>query len=362
MKAWLLEDAKKLKMQEFPPTEIKEDQIKVKIEEVLLSGMDYEVYSGASKRKYPFIMGRYAVGVVSQVGDPDNAYFQKMDRVAIEPYVFCETCDECKKERFDHCSNMQELGHNTDGLMRNFVDLHYSQLHRLPDSLSTDKALYVSSVAFCLNVVDALNLEKGRHIAIFASSKVGLILAQLIAYYQAVPVFISDRPELVQAARELGIFYSFDIDKTDVEKELMLITGGRKCSEIVYFSNGDLNFKDVYDVAATNANICLAGYSNRESKISVAQICKKHLNIFGVYNGAGNFSSAINMLVTDTVNVDPLIGKKISFDRFDAEIAAIDPEELYLTSHLVKINERKVRKNTKPDCIDSRVLIMSRKD
>ena len=338
MKAWILEDARKLKMQEFPPTEIKEDEIKIKIEGVLLSTLDHELYSGASKRKYPFIIGRYAVGVVSQVGDPDNTFLQKMDRVAIEPYVFCEECDECQKERFDHCSNMQELGYNTNGLLRNFADLHYSQLHRLPDSLSTDKALFVTQVAFCLNIVDALNLEKGRHIAIFSSSKIGLILAQLIAYYQAVPVFISDKEQLLQTARELGIFYSFDINKADVEKELAIITGGRMCSEIVFFSNGECSFKDIYNAAAVNANICLAGYSNKESKLSVAQICKKHLNIFGVYNGAGNFSSAINMLVTGTVNVEPLIGKTINFDTLDKEIDKIDPDELNLKSHIVKIN------------------------
>ena len=338
MKAWILEDAKKLKMQECPPTELKEDEIKVKIEEVMLSTLDYDLYSGASKRKYPFILGRYAVGVVSQVGDPENAYFQKMDRVAIEPYVFCQQCDECQKGHEEHCSNMQEYGYNSDGLLKNFVDLHYSQLHRLPDSLSADKALYVTQVAFCLNIVDALNLEKGRHIAIFASTKMGLILAQLLAYYQAVPVFITNKAELLQTARDLGIFYSFDVSNSDVEREIAMITGGRMCSEIVFFSNGEFNFKDIYNAAAVNANICLAGYSTKESKLSVAQICKKHLNIFGVYNGAGNFSSAINMLVTGTVNVDPLIGKTINFDNLDKDIASIDPEELCLKSHIVKIN------------------------
>ena len=338
MKAWILEDVKKLKMQEFPPTEINNYEIKVKVEEVLMTDLDYEVYTGVSKRKYPFVMGRYAVGVVSQVADAENAYFQKMDRVAIEPYVFCESCVECQRERYEHCSNMLELGYNCDGLLKNFVDLNYSQIHRLPDSLSNDKALYVPYVAFCLNVVDALNLEKGRHIAIFSSTKTGLILAQLIAYYQAVPVFISNKQELLQTARELGIFYSFDIDKTDVEKELTLITGGRMCSEIVYFSNSDCNFKDIYNVAATNANICLVGYSTKESKLSVAQICKKHLNIFGVYNGAGNFSSAINMLVTDTVNVDHLIGRRLNFDRLDDELAKIKPDELVLKSPIIKIN------------------------
>ena len=338
MKAWILEYARKLKMQECPPTELKEDEIKVKIEGVMLSTLDYDLYSGVSKRKYPFILGRYAIGVVSQVGDPDNAFFQKMDRVAIEPYVFCQQCDECQKGHEQHCSNMQELGYNADGLLKNFVDVHYSQLYRLPDMLSTDKALFIPQVAFCLNAVDALNLEKGRHIAIFSSGNICLILAQLIAYYQAVPVFITDNAELLQTARELGIFYSFDVNTTDVEKELTMITGGRMCSEIVFFSNGEFNFKDIYNVAAVNANICLVGYSTKESKLSVAQICKKHLNIFGVYNGAGNFSSAINMLVTETVNVEPLIGKKLNFDRLDEEIASVDPEELDLKSHIVKIN------------------------
>ena len=118
---------------------------------MLLTNSDYEVYTGASKRKYPFIMCRYAVGVVSQVADPDNSFFHKMDRVAIEPYVFCEECEECKKERYERCSNMQELGYNTDGLLKNFVDLNYAQLHRLPDSISTDKALFVPYVAYSLN-------------------------------------------------------------------------------------------------------------------------------------------------------------------------------------------------------------------
>lgn len=338
MKAWLLDEPRKLRLQEFEPTQLAENQIKVKIEEVLLSTSDFETYTGANKRKYPFIFGRNAVGVVSRVFDEQNAFFKKMDRVAIEPYIPCEACDECKNGDFDKCSNMQELGYNSNGLLQNFIDLPYAQLHRLPDKLSTERALFVSYVAFCLNIIDALNLEKGRHIAIFSSSKTGIILAQLVAYYQAVPVFISNEEKLLDTAREMGIFYSFNPNDVDVEKEILLITGGRMCNEVVFFSNSDFNMKDVYNVSAMNANICLAGYSNKESKLSVAQICKKHLNIFGVYNGAGSFSSAINLLVTDTINVDQLLGNTISFDKLDAELAEITADDLLLKSKIIKIN------------------------
>lgn len=337
MKAWILDEPHKLRLQESEPTQLAENHVKVKIEEVLLSNNDLEFYNGVSKRKLPIIFGSHAVGVVSKAAE-EGSYFKKMDRVVIEPYIPCEQCDECKNDEYDKCSSMQELGFNCNGLMQNFVDLPYAQLHRLPEQLSNDKALFVPSVAFCLSIIDALNLEKGRHIAIFSCTKTGLILAQLVAYYQAVPVYISECDDLLATARELGIFYSFNPKEVDVEEEILAITGGRMCKELVLFSNTEFNMKDVYNVAAFNANICLAGNSNRDSKLSIAQITRKHINIFGVYNGAGNFSSAINMLVTDTVNVDSFIGETINFDNLDKEMEKIKDDDLVLKSKIVKIN------------------------
>ena len=337
MKAWILDEPHKLRLQESEPTEINENLVKVKIEEVLLSNADLEFYNGANKQKAPFIFGSHGVGVVSKVVG-EHSYFNKMDRVVVEPYIPCEQCDECRNDEFAMCSNMQELGYNCNGLMQNFVDLPYAQLHRLPNQLSNEKALFVPSVAFCLNIIDALNLEKGRHIAIFSCTKTGLILAQLVAYYQAVPVYISKSEELLETARELGIFYSFNPEEVDVESEILAITGGRMCKELVLFSNTDFNMKDVYNVASFNAKICLAGNSNKDSKLSISQITRKHINIFGVYNGAGSYSSAINMLVTDTVNVDEFIGETINFDNLDKEMEKIHDDDLVLKSKIVKIN------------------------
>lgn len=338
MKAWILDEPRKLRLQEFSPTALTENKVKVKIEEVLLSSSDFDIYTGASKRTYPFIFGRNAVGVVSDTGDKSNSLLQKMDRVVIEPYIPCDACNECKEGDYQSCSNMQELGHNCNGLLQNFIDLPYTLIHKLPDNLTTDRALFVSYVAFCLNIVDALNLEKGRHIAIFSSTKTGLILAQLVAYYQAVPVFISNVDALLDMARDMGIFYCFNPENTDVEHEIMMITGGRMCSELVFFSDSDFKMQDVYDAAAVNANICLAGYSSKDSKLSVAQICEKHLKIFGVYNGAGNYSSSINLLVTNTVNVDVLLGDTLSFETLDKSLEQINGDELILKSKIIKIN------------------------
>ena len=134
----------------------------------------------------------------------------------------------------------------------------------------------------------------------------------------------------------MGIFYCFNPESTNIEHEILMITGGRMCSELVYFSDSDFKMEEVYNSAAVNANICLAGYSNKDSQLSVAQICEKHLKIFGVYNGAGNFSSAINLLVTNTINVEVFIGETMNFATLDKELADINAEDFVLKSKIIK--------------------------
>lgn len=337
MKTWFLDQPKQMRLTESSPTVLKDDLVKVKIEQQLLTSSLLNIYLGNDKRDYPFVMARNAVGVVSEVADSDKSMLHKMDRVAIEPYIPCEQCEECRAGNHSNCCNLVEFGLNHDGLLQNFIDLPCSILHPLPDALSNEKALFISYVSFCLNIVDALKLEKGKHVAVFFNTKIGLILAQLISYYQAVPILCSNDETLVAEARKLGILYCVNTEEVDVAKEIKIVTGGRMCKELVFFSDSEFKMKDVYDSAAQNATICLAGYSNKDSRLSVAQICQKHLNIIGVYNGLGNFSSAINLLVTNKVNVDDLIGEAVPFEQLDKVLEETTLEELHIKSKIIKV-------------------------
>ena len=124
---------------------------------------------------------------------------------------------------------MQELGLTADGLLQNFVDLPSSTLHKLPDVLSNEKALYISYVALGLNITDALTFDRGEHVAVFANTKAGIILCQLLSYYKAVPIFITQNSALLKTASETGIFYAFD--GNNLIDRVRTVTGGRMCRE-----------------------------------------------------------------------------------------------------------------------------------
>ena len=338
MKSWKLNAPKQLVLEESEPTVLKENLVKVKIEDVLFSTTDVDILSGSTKAPLPMIPGRNAVGVISEVFDKERSMFRKMDRVAIEPYMPCGSCWACKKGDDDKCCELKYMGLNCDGMLRDFITVSTDQVYNLPDQLSNEQALFIPYVSFGLNVVDALNIEKGTHVAIFASTKVGIILAQLVSYYQAVPILVSGNEDLLNVARSLGIFYCVNTERVDVEKEIRTVTGGRMCKELVLFSDSEFSMKDVYSAAATNAIICLAGSSNKDSRLSIAQICQKHLTIFCVLNGVGNFASAINLLVTGTVKVDKLLGETISFSNLDEALADVKAEDFALKSKVIKVD------------------------
>ena len=339
MKAWTLVGPKQLNLISQQPSVLTaENNVKVKMEQVLFASTDYALYEDGVGKKSSLVLGRNGVGVVSDTFD-NKAMLSKMDRVVIEPYVACNTCVNCKEQNYQDCEAMEELGVNANGLLQDFVDLPSSILHRLPDALSTERALFVPTVATCLNVVDALQVNPGMHVAVFASTKSGLIVAQLLSHYQALPVLISDNNEIIQLAKSLNVYYTINTnDCDDVAREVQVITGTRMCKNVVYFADSSFNMREVYSVASFNANVCLVGYGTKESKVSIAQIANKHLKIFGVYNGCGKFPRAINLLVTESINVDFMVGEKIAFDNLEKRLLKIaDADEFEVHYKIVTI-------------------------
>ena len=339
MRAWTLIGPKQLNMVTNEPSVLTEEtNVKVKMEQVLFATTEYNMYEAGLGKKGSLVLGRNGVGVVSETFG-SKALLNKMDRVVIEPYVPCNACVNCQEQNYRDCEAMQELGVNANGLLQDFVDLPSTILHKLPDSISTERALFVPTVATCLNVVDALQITPGLHVAVFASTKAGLIVAQLLSHYQALPVLISDSNEIIQLAKSLNVYYTINTNECDdVAREVQVITGTRMCKSVVYFSDSSFNMREVYSVSAFNAKVCLVGYGSKESKISVTQIANKHLTLFGVYNGCGKFPNAINLLVTDSINVDFMVGEKISFDSLDKRLLKVaDADEFEVHYKIVTI-------------------------
>ena len=329
MKAWKYSKPDGVRLKVDLPSSLTEDKtVKVKIEKVLTGNFEKKLISGETDCPDGLTVGRFAVGVVSELFDADKSKFNRIDRVVIEPHMPCGNCLPCRNGKYAACENMQCLGQTQNGLLQDFITLPESCLHKIPEPLKSENALITEHVALAIHILDALRLEKGEHIAIFSGSKLGVILAQLASYYQAIPVLVDEDGDALAIASANNIYYAFNPKNCDVIKELFSITGGRRCEKVAYLANDASGVDDAVNACAFNAKLCVGGFVDDRLKINLPQALKKNITLCTARTGYGNYPSALNLFTNKVIKMSDFKRTDISFDKFDGEFPKIDAHEL----------------------------------
>ena len=335
MQAWRITAPRNIEMYESKSGEVTSPElVRVKIEMSAVTHRDLSLYKkGASS---PIIPGRLAAGVISEA-HPDDTFFTKSERVVIDPVIPCGKCIECRTGHSNHCPKKTVLGLNHDGLHTDFITLPVDAVHKLPPTVSFETALFTEYIAIALNALDKIDIKKGDHVAILAANKLGYVIAQLVAYYQAIPVVIDVDDVMLAYSKEAGVPYIFNPDKTNVRDEVVSITGGRLCEKVIYLTNTPKSINTALSVCAYNGIICAVGYEEADVQADFAEICKKQLTICTMDSGTGAFSSAINLLATKAVKIQDMLAETVAFDNLGKVYEETDSSELIFKTIPVKV-------------------------
>ena len=315
MKAWRIKDKEQLKLENIVAEVHKEHFVKVKVTYSAISGMDALLYKGdVVPNKYPITIGRQAVGMVTEVGENVTS-LERGDRVVVDPYIFCDECTPCKDDNFTSCADIKAYGTNENGLLSDFCIVRCEDLFKLPDRISDKEAIFSGHIALALNIATKLNIEKGKHIAIMGASTVGLALAQIALYYQAIPIVVDSRQDRLNIAEKVGVYYCINATTDDVRKKMFSYTGGALATSVAHLVGSSSTIEQTLDSSAFGANIVIAGWSGSKVNIkaNLQDVFNKQLHISAVTNGAKMISSAINMLANRTVVVNDLISSIVPF-------------------------------------------------
>jgi len=323
MKAWRIKAKGELVLEKLEPTAPKENFVKVKIIYSALSDMDELLYSGeVLPPQYPVTIGRQAVGMVVEVGE-SVTNVTRGDRVVIDPYVFCDSCIMCSEEgKYTDCLNLKEYGTDEDGFLSDFVIVRCEDLFKLPDRVSDEDAMFASHIATAMNIASKLSLEKGKHIAIMGGTIIGLVLAQIVLYYQAVPILVDARADRLERAESLGIYYCINSTVQDVQKKIFSLTGGSLADSAVHLVASQLPLEQTLASVSFGSKIILAGWSGAQTALpaNIRSIVTKQIKVEGLTNGAKLIPSAINMIINKSVNVSSFVTKTVPFNDVETAI------------------------------------------
>ena len=288
---------------------LEEGHVKVRLQRCAISILDMDYFTGMNPAAYPFVPVRLGAGVVSEAGE--KTMMQRGQRVVIEPYLKARGSDN----RSD--GQTMTMGKTTDGLLRDFISVPAANAHLLPDHVTDDEAVLTDMIAIALSALDKLQLQKGEHVAIIGASATGILMAELAIYYQAVPILIDARQDMLDVAAASGIYYTVNTSQTDALQKVIEITGGRLCDAAAYITTASDKAQRTLDFSSKGGRVVFVGVGNIQNTLTVSlnSIISKNLTISSADSGEGFTGRAINMLANKAVDVKPLITRTVGFDE-----------------------------------------------
>ncbi len=302
MDNWILKGVNNLVREEAVATQITDTQVKVKVTHLLISNYDALLFSGAVEAKYPKIPGRFAIGIVTEVGK--NCYgIEKGERVYLEPTRSCGNCLSCKSGKYDNCTDIQIAGRDFDGFMRDFVVCEYNEVTPLPDSIDNMLALCIETVGIAENIYDKLNLSAGQRVAVVGADFTGNIIAQVLQYHKVIPIVIDNNPVNLERVKKCDIYYAFPSDD-ELMGNVMDATSGELCDAAIYSASSRLPISVPCRLLGKRKSLVLTGFTSMRCSVDASDILEKELTVFGVSNAYRYTGAIINLLLHNAVNID----------------------------------------------------------
>jgi threonine dehydrogenase-like Zn-dependent dehydrogenase len=174
MKALWLEE-NKVSLREMPQPN-KSNEALIKIRKAGICSTDLELIKGY----YPYtgILGHEFVGEVVKAAD--TSWIGQ--RVVGEINVICNQCEQCLHGRPTHCENRTVLGIvNRDGTFAEYIQLPITNLHRVPDAVPDEMAVFTEPLAAALEIQQQVQIRPTDRVLLIGAGRLGQLIGQTLA-------------------------------------------------------------------------------------------------------------------------------------------------------------------------------------
>ncbi|MBK9209341.1 MAG: alcohol dehydrogenase catalytic domain-containing protein [Anaerolineales bacterium] len=154
----------------------RDDEALIKIRKAGICSTDLELVKGY----YPYtgVLGHEFVGEV--VDAPDKTWIGA--RVVGDINAVCGKCEACLNGRPTHCENRTVLGiANRDGVFAEYTTLPLENLHRVPDSVPNEMAVFTEPLAAALEIQQQIQIKPADRVLLVGAGRLGQLIAQTLA-------------------------------------------------------------------------------------------------------------------------------------------------------------------------------------
>ncbi|TAJ16173.1 MAG: alcohol dehydrogenase [Planctomycetota bacterium] len=217
-------------------------------------------------------------------------------RVVGEINLACTRCAWCRRGLGRHCPTRSVLGIvRQPGAFQSLFTLPERNLHRVPDALSDEQAVFVEPLAAACEILEQVRIERGARVAVLGDGKLAQLVARVLLVAGADVALYGRHAHKLALARRAGA------SARRAGKRLP-----RKAFELVVDATGSAQgLAQAVAMCAPRGTVVMKSTVHDRVELDSAPVIVDELTLVG--SRCGPFAPALALLARGAVRVDDLV-------------------------------------------------------
>lgn len=294
------------------PDAVPEGHVRLKLATASLCGSDMHYYRHFGNAGFmlqnPVTLGHEACAYVV---DANGNAFSEGQLLALNPIMFCGKCPSCQQGKVNLCTAKNFPGSATciphiDGFFREYFDFPAFCCHAVPQSMNPDHITFAEPISCAMHALNKGGVEAGSRVLVTGCGPMGL-LAIVAAHARGAHVEATDvRPETVALAQQVGAKAGYLVDD---EK---LAAQANSFDVVVEASGAPMAFNQAIEMVRSEGKISILSIIQPSTTpINLHRITFKEIDVVGSVQYNSEFSDALELITSGTVDFEKLIAKRL---------------------------------------------------
>ena len=331
MKAMMLTGIRQMEMRDVPEPVIRDaHDVKIKLLVLGICGSDIHYYVsgriGSQVVSYPFTVGHECAGVVVETGQSVKRV-KKGDIVAVEPAMWCGTCDQCLAGRQHTCRRLKFLGcpGQAEGALSEYIVMPENSCFQLPANLSADHGAISEPLSIGVYSVKKAGLIEDQDIAILGFGPIGMSVMLAAKPKRPASVFVTDKIDsrLALAEKE-KVFRTGNPQKEDIVKDIL--NAKPYGLDLVFECCGQQDaVNQAVDILKPGGRLVIVGIPEFDKwTLDVDKTRRKEISIQFIRRQVHCVEDSIRLLADGTIDVSNMATHRFPFERTKEAFDLVD--------------------------------------
>lgn len=327
MKAALWYGKKDIRVEEVEEPKVTKGNVKIKVKWCGICGSDLHEYlvgpifipvkepHPLTGNVAPVVLGHEFSGEVVEVGQ-DVTKFKVGDRVTVEPILACGKCPACKENKYNICSSLGFHGLcGSGGGLAEYTTFPEEYVHKLPDSISYEKAALIEPMAVALHSIRVSDFKTGGTALVLGSGPIGLATIECLKAAGAKLVVVLQRKSVRQEyAKRAGADFVFDPNEVDIAQEIKKITDGVGVDVAFETTGAKIGFDIGLSSLKHEGTLVVTSIWEEAISFNPNSVVFGEKKIIGTLGYRHEYPSVIAQMKDERIKAEGYITKKIALD------------------------------------------------